>query len=128
MAAPKGNNYSKKFKTSKERKALCDAWCEHLVAGYSKESFPLCDPQTYRVYKEKYPNDFDTKKENKSMRMSRMYWEDRGLKGMNGHILGFNATVWIFNMKNRFGWRDKQDITSNDKEIGFSVKLTDDKE
>ena len=33
------------------------------------------------------------------------WWEERGREmamGSEG-----NATVWIFNMKNRFGWRDK---------------------
>jgi len=37
-----------------------------------------------------------------------VWWERRGrdmAMGKDG-----NATVWIFNMKNRFGWRDRQDI------------------
>lgn len=43
-----------------------------------------------------------------------VWWERRGREmamGKDG-----NATVWIFNMKNRFGWRDKQEIdhTSSD--------------
>lgn len=27
-----------------------------------------------------------------------------------GGSKSLNSTVWIFNMKNRFGWRDKQEI------------------
>ena len=33
------------------------------------------------------------------------WWEDRGQE-MSKDGIG-NATVWIFNMKNRFGWQDK---------------------
>lgn len=35
------------------------------------------------------------------------WWEERGREmalGADG-----NATVWIFNMKNRFGWKDKSE-------------------
>lgn len=37
-----------------------------------------------------------------------VWWERRGRKMAEGD--DGNATVWIFNMKNRFGWRDKQEI------------------
>lgn len=36
-------------------------------------------------------------------------WEQMGRKMAFGQAEG-NPTTWIFNMKNRFGWRDKQDI------------------
>lgn len=37
---------------------------------------------------------------------SLMYWEQVGIDGMMGKIKGFRPAVWIFVMKNRFGWRD----------------------
>lgn len=37
-----------------------------------------------------------------------VWWERRGREMATGS--DGNATVWIFNMKNRFGWRDKQDV------------------
>lgn len=43
-----------------------------------------------------------------SQDLCRVWWEKRGREmsiGSEG-----NSAVWIFNMKNRFGWRDKQDI------------------
>lgn len=49
------------------------------------------------------------------------YWEQQGIKGMNGQIKGFQAAVWIFNMKNRFGWRDKQDVTSDDGPLQINI-------
>lgn len=35
-----------------------------------------------------------------------LFYEKLGLTDMAGKIKGFNATVWIFNMKNRHKWRD----------------------
>lgn len=37
-----------------------------------------------------------------------VWWERRGRDMATGK--DGNATVWIFNMKNRFGWRDKQEV------------------
>lgn len=47
--------------------------------------------------------------------LCRVWWERHGRKMTTGEADG-NATVWIFNMKNRFGWNDKQqlDHTSSD--------------
>lgn len=42
-----------------------------------------------------------------------VWWERQGRK-MTVEGQG-NATVWIFNMKNRFGWRDKQEIDHTSK-------------
>lgn len=44
---------------------------------------------------------------------SRLKWENYGIAGLFcSKDEKFNATVWIFNMKNRFGWRDVQEIKS----------------
>lgn len=49
---------------------------------------------------------------------SQVWWERVGRMAVIGEVDGFNATAWIFNMKNRFkdDWRDKveQDLTSSD--------------
>ena len=39
-----------------------------------------------------------------------LFWEKIGAAGMVGQIPGFNATVWIFNMKNRHRWRDRTEV------------------
>lgn len=36
-----------------------------------------------------------------------LFWEKIGRQGMMGEIPHFNATVWIFQMKNRWGWADR---------------------
>ena len=47
--------------------------------------------------------------------LCRVWWERHGRKMTTGQAEG-NATVWIFNMKNRFGWADKTntEITGKD--------------
>lgn len=48
------------------------------------------------------------KAEKRRKELSEVWWETRGremAKGSDG-----NATVWIFNMKNRFDWRDKREV------------------
>jgi hypothetical protein len=40
----------------------------------------------------------------------RKYWETIGKAGMLGKIPGFNTTIWIFSMKNRFGWSDRKEL------------------
>lgn len=37
-----------------------------------------------------------------------VWWEKRGREMASGEQ--GNSAVWIFNMKNRFGWRDRHDI------------------
>lgn len=44
-----------------------------------------------------------------AVQLSQAWWEEQGRKATFGGVEGFNATAWIFNMKNRFrdDWRDK---------------------
>ena len=49
--------------------------------------------------------------------LSEVWWQRRGREMAMGE--DGNATVWIFSMKNMFGWRDKQDVdhTSGGKPV-----------
>lgn len=48
---------------------------------------------------------------------SRYYWEKIGIDGMLGKVKGFHPAVWIFIMKNRFGWRDNLNIQQEKAEM-----------
>lgn len=48
---------------------------------------------------------------------SRYYWEKIGMDGMMGKVKGFRPAVWIFIMKNRFGWRDNVIIQEETTEV-----------
>lgn len=52
---------------------------------------------------------------------SRMFWEKAAVDNLTHYKDGkqLNSTVWIFNMKNRFGWTDKKQV---DVEVGKETR------
>lgn len=105
---------------SKYKKEYCDMLIEHMAKGLSFECFAadlrVCK-QTLYTWTEKHPEFLDAKRHGEIRCMR--WWESLGCSLASGNRQG-NAAVFIFNMKNRFGWRDKQEITGSD---GDAVKL-----
>ena len=123
MAAPKGNNYNKKWKTQKERQEAFALVYEHLSSGYSKGSFPHADWDTVEAYAQEFPEDFPAEKLKEAERLGYFEWEKIGVDGTRGKIPNYNATSWIFNMKNRFNWHDRQET----KHSGEIKTINDDR-
>ncbi len=48
--------------------------------------------------------------------LAQAWWEEKGKDATFGKEPGFNATSFIFNMKNRFSedWRDRHEVTGKD--------------
>ncbi len=112
-SAPSGNDYAVKFVTPEERQALCKAWCDHIRHGYSKESFPLCSYKTLEHYAKKFPSDFPSDIREQAYREGMLKWEKIGMGGTSGKLRGFNAMSYKFIIQNKYGWKDKQEMSSD---------------
>lgn len=88
----------------------CQMLTDHMAAGYTFSSFAgvaKVSRSTINNWVEKYPQFANAKEFGESL--AQKWWEQRGHEGMQGLIKGFNATVWVFAMKNMFGWRDREE-------------------
>lgn len=110
-----------------------DEYCkmikDHMAKGFSFESCAGLlgvHKETLYTWAKKFPQFSDAKRE--AFELSRLFWEKAAIDNLvNTSESGYdelgnkvsrskslNSTAWIFNMKNRFGWRDRVEISAND--------------
>ena len=120
---------------SKYDPSFCQKLIDHMSKGYSFESFSAVvdvDRDSLYEYVKVHPEFSDAKKV--AFDKNLLFWEKQGIDGLyteteynekgkpiSGKTL--NATVWIFNMKNRHQWRDRLD--SEKDNINISISLAD---
>ena len=101
----------------------CDEAVKYIGGGKSKEAFAGHighAVSTIYLWEQVHPEFSEAVKRGEAM--SQDFWEELGLVGTT-EGKNFNATTWIFNMKNRFKWKDRHDITSDDKELKGLVQV-----
>lgn len=93
----------------KYKPEFCQALIEHMKSGLSFETFAAIAKvhrDTLYQWVKEYPEFKEAKDE--AFLQNQLFFEKLGIDGAKGKVPGFNVTAWIFNMKNRHGWRDKQ--------------------
>ena len=112
---------------SKYKDEFCQQLIEHMGAGYSFESFSaVIDISLDRLYAwSSKENDYFIPEFSEAKRIAFAknlhFWEKKGIDGLEDQIefdergrktyqKSLNSTVWIFNMKNRHRWKDRQEI------------------
>ena len=106
------------------REEYCEKLIEHMKGGLSFESFGGivgCSKQTLYDWLKAHKEFLDSYKKAQSYCL--LHWEEMGhdmvLAGQG------NATTWIFNMKNRFDWKDKKDVTTGGDKLDSLVVIKD---
>lgn len=99
---------------------------QHMAKGLSFESFAAeCGVHFDTLYEwvKKNPEFSEAKKIAQAQSLG--VWENIGLQGVKGMIPGFNVAAWIFNMKNRFKWTDKVEVSGQTTVKPFIIDLGD---
>lgn len=122
---PQAKEETKKYKRpprigegrkTKYKPELCKQIVDYMSKGYSYEAFSGFVgilPDALNSYAEKYIEFANAKKE--AFLKCQNYWESLGIDNIiSENNRSLNAAVWCFNMKNRFKWRDKHEITGDD--------------
>ena len=104
---------------TKYKQEYCEKLIQHMAEGYSFESFAgvvEVNVDTLHEWAKVHEEFSDSKKI--AFAKCQMFWERIGITNILNisESLGpgmsssksLNASAWIFNMKNRFKWRDKQ--------------------
>ncbi len=98
---------------SKYKPEYCAMLIEHMAKGFSYETFgAIIDVVKTTIYtwEQEYPDFLDAKK--KAFAKCQIFWEQQGQLGLwSDKEKQLNSAVWIFNMKNRFNWTDKREVT-----------------
>ncbi len=99
--------------------------CEQVIAcgkkGMGKAEMAVkikVHHSTFNAWREEKP-EFSAAV-NEAVRQSQAWWERKGRKATFGKIDGYNATSYIFNMKNRFreDWADRKQLEHTGKDGG----------
>ena len=128
---------TKPGKPQEYKEEYCQKLIDHMAKGLSYESFAATiDTSRTTLYnwEKQHPKFLDAK--NAGRDKSLLFWEQKAMKGLYPDVvegskgpitLPFNTSLWIFNMKNKHGWRDKQP-DEDEKVIGFKFvdKIEDD--
>jgi len=110
---------------------FCQMLIDHMSQGLSYESFSAVvgtSRSTLYNWEKDFPEFLDAKKI--GVECSQLFWEKIGLAqavGDKDYGKG-NCASWIFNMKNRFNWTDKQEVATpedNRKQFKLSYSVDD---
>lgn len=52
------------------------------------------------------------------------HWIELGVRGAKGLVKNYNASTWIFTMKNKFGWKDIIENTNKNESTTYEVQVT----
>lgn len=99
----------------KYKKEFCEKLIDHMAKGLSFESFAGEIGVTFKTlfnWAARYPKFLQSK--DLGTAKSIKWWETVGNAAAQGSIPNFKGTSWVFNMKNRFGWRNNLEITGKD--------------
>ena len=99
-----------KLKTSaSERSRVFKELCAHLKKGLSIDCFRDLSKKMIEEYLISYPEEFVGAELEEALRGGKETWEDLGYRQAAGSCMG-NSRSWYYNMSNRYGWREKQEI------------------
>ena len=112
---------------TKYKEEYCDQVIEFMRDGSSKVQFCAelkISYQTFLNWQEAYPEFLESVKTAEAI--SQAWWEEKGKKAVFGGIDGFNATGFIFQMKNRFPdhYSDKKELEHSNPDGNMGVRVT----
>ena len=102
------------------KKIYCKKLIEHMSQGFSYETFCAVagvSKQTLYDWEKANSEFLDSKRE--AFALCQLFWEGLGIKYIANtkDSKKLNSSVWVFNMKNRFQWRDRIEVEAEVKEV-----------
>lgn len=90
-----------------ERKTLKSLYIQHMQSGYNKTDFVPCRHETVESF---FDSEAEKEELGQAIRANKFFWMQKYMGGCDGSNPAANMTGLIFAMKNKCGWRDKQDV------------------
>ncbi len=107
---------------TKYKKEYCEVLIKHLSSGLDLQAcageMDINQDTLFEWFKQH--KEFSEAKKRGLAKAAAMY-QKLGMNAMVGGIKNFQNPIWIFTMKNRFGWRDKVEMVDETDYDGFEL-------